>query len=396
MASPGIVVRLRPAGPWRIGPGSGARDSVDPVLHSDSLYSAVSCAMQQLGFADDWFAATAQAERTGVRLSSAFPYSGPHMFVPPPRHTWPPAATGKVRWQSAKLVPLSIVPVLLRDEDLDQDRWTADPVSSCLLPVGKHGSATPPFRTGLRISAPVDRVSGMSAQAFSSACLEFTQGSGMWCAVTFGSGESHEAWAGRIRSAFRLLADSGIGGKRSRGWGRSKAPQFQDVDVDEFLSAGAIEAEGAGAGYWLLSLFSPGAAENVDWKRGDYTVVKRSGRAEAGGGLKLASRLVEEGSVVFAAEPPVGVARNVAAEGSPHPVYRAGFAIAVPVPVRAHGVKYRSALAAAEPEPVPEPEPPPPMPEEPPVEEPPQEIPPVEEPPIEEPSAEEPSEEEQP
>jgi CRISPR/Cas system CSM-associated protein Csm4 (group 5 of RAMP superfamily) len=72
--------------------------------------------------------------------------------------------------------------------------------------------------------------------------------------------------------------------------------------VDEFLSAGTNEVQGAETGYWLLSLFSPGAGDNVDWKRGDYTVVKRSGRVEATGSLKLASRLVEEGSVIFAPE----------------------------------------------------------------------------------------------
>jgi hypothetical protein len=162
--------------------------------------------------------------------------------------------------------------------------------------------------------------------------------------------------------------------------------------VEDFLSPGTIEAQGADTGYWLLSLFSPGANDNVDWKRGDYNVVRRSGRVAANGELKPASRLVEEGSVVFASEPLVGAARDVAAEDAPHPVYRAGFAIAVPVPVRAQGVKYRSALAVAEPEPesIPEPEPPPPMPEEPPIEEPPQEIPPVEEPPIEEPEVPEP------
>ena len=37
--NPGLVVKLRPAGPWRIGPDSGARNRVDVIYHSDSLYS---------------------------------------------------------------------------------------------------------------------------------------------------------------------------------------------------------------------------------------------------------------------------------------------------------------------------------------------------------------------
>jgi len=378
MPSPGIVVRFRPVGPWRIGPHTGVRDSVDPILHSDSLFSALSCSMRQLGFLPDWLRDTAESSRPEVRLSSAFPYAGQNLYVPPPRHTWPPGIPGKVRWKAARLIPLSLTPVLLRDEDPDQERWAADPVSLCLLPVGKHGVSQPPFRIGLRSTAPVDRITGTSSEAHLSACLEFTPGSGMWCLVAFNSDEARERWSERIRAAFRLLADSGIGGERSRGWGRSRQPQFQDLDISEFLPSISSDTEGEETAYWLLSLFSPGAGDKMDWHRGDYTVVTRSGRVENGGELKQASRLIEEGSVVFAGESPVGAAVNVAPAGAAHPVYRSGFAVSVRVPVRAQGVKYRSAFAVPEPEPEP-----------PPVEEPPEPEPPIEEP------APEPPEEEQ-
>ena len=52
--NPALLVRLRPTGPWRIGPDSGARDRVDRIYHSDSLYSAVSSAMARLGLLDEW------------------------------------------------------------------------------------------------------------------------------------------------------------------------------------------------------------------------------------------------------------------------------------------------------------------------------------------------------
>ena len=51
--NPGLVVKLRPAGPWRIGPDSGARNRVDFIYHSDSLYSAVTSAMARLGSLDE-------------------------------------------------------------------------------------------------------------------------------------------------------------------------------------------------------------------------------------------------------------------------------------------------------------------------------------------------------
>jgi CRISPR/Cas system CSM-associated protein Csm4 (group 5 of RAMP superfamily) len=416
MASPGIVVRLRPVGPWRIGPSTGAREQTDGILHSDSLFSAISCAMQQLGFLTHWLSVTAESDEPEVRITSAFPYAQQNLYVPPPRHTWPPAAGGKVRWKAARLVPLSLTPVLLREEEIDQERWAADPVSGCLLPVGKHGVSAPPFRIGVRSTAPVDRISNISGEAFSSACLEFTSGSGMWCLIVFASAGARDAWAGKLRSAFRLLADNGVGGERSRGWGRSKPPQFQDMDVAQLLPT--VQTEGAEMAYWMLSLYSAGADDRVDWKRGDYTLVTRSGRAERTGMLKRQSRMVEEGSVVFASQAPVGAASDVAPEGTGHPVYRWGCPAAFPVPVRPHGVKYRLAVAAPEPErqiapepvepntQVPEPVTDEPLPDEQPAyEEPVDQLPaadqpaddtPVDEPPAEEPTAEEPPAEEPP
>ena len=49
----GLLIRLRPTGPWRIGPDSGDRDRVDRIYHSDSLYSAVSGVLAQLGMLEE-------------------------------------------------------------------------------------------------------------------------------------------------------------------------------------------------------------------------------------------------------------------------------------------------------------------------------------------------------
>jgi CRISPR/Cas system CSM-associated protein Csm4 (group 5 of RAMP superfamily) len=86
--------------------------------------------------------------------------------------------------------------------------------------------------------------------------------------------------------------------------------------------------------HWLLSLFTPAPADAVDWKRGDYVVLSRGGRVEspAGSGeLKKQIHMVAEGSVLFAVSAPRGLATDVAPDGFAHPVYRAGFAVAVPL-----------------------------------------------------------------
>ena len=78
----GILVCLRPTTPWRIGPASGARDRVETVYHSDSLYSAVTSAMLQLGRLDEWLQATAANEAgSDVRFSSCFPFQKRTLFV---------------------------------------------------------------------------------------------------------------------------------------------------------------------------------------------------------------------------------------------------------------------------------------------------------------------------
>jgi hypothetical protein len=89
--------------------------------------------------------------------------------------------------------------------------------------------------------------------------------------------------------------------------------------------------------WWMLSLFTPNAADQVDWTRGKYALVVRSGRIESAarhGDLKTPANMIQEGSVLVSDTEPRGGARNVAPESFPHPVYRAGFAVAIPIPLR--------------------------------------------------------------
>lgn len=329
--NPGMIVRLRPAGPWRIGPASGARNGVDHIFHSDSLYSAVSSAIAQIDWIEEWFMATAESGAAPqVRFSSCFPYQKDTLYVPPPRTLWPPPhAPGKVRWQGARFVPISIVQRLLGDQPIDEDRWTVDGATGCVLPADRAQSG--PFRNAIRSSAAVDRVTGESV-GHTTACLEFAPDAGLWCVVSFSDEESRERWAEPVRGAFRLLADSGLGGERSRGWGRAEAPMFKEGALPGLIVDAPQSNE---HGWWLLSVFSPGEHDSVDWSRGNYSLMTRSGRVESRAGWgapKRASRVVAEGAVLVGASAPVGAAVDVAPEGFAHPVYRYGYALCVPVP----------------------------------------------------------------
>ena len=90
-----------------------------------------------------------------------------------------------------------------------------------------------------------------------------------------------------------------------------------------------------GNAHWLLSLFTPAAADAVDWTRGSYTVLARGGRVEspAGSGeLKKQVHMISEGSVLIAPSGLRGAAPDVAPDGFAHPVFRAGFAVSIPLP----------------------------------------------------------------
>src|SRR3954469_259549 len=121
--NPGLVVKLRPAGPWRIGPDSGARNKVDSIYHSDSLYAAFTSALSRLGMLGDWLDATARSANPEVCFSSCFPFLDEIGFVPPPRTVWPPPSPvtmgARVRWKSARFVPLGIVQSILAGQRLD-------------------------------------------------------------------------------------------------------------------------------------------------------------------------------------------------------------------------------------------------------------------------------------
>ncbi len=151
--------------------------------------------------------------------------------------------SGRVRWKSARFVPLNIVRDILSAKALDENRWMLDGPSGCLMPSGKPG----PFRTSLRWNAAIDRLSG-AAERHSAACLEFRPGAGLWTVVSFADGAARDQWQDRVKAAFRWLADSGFGGERSRGWGRAEAPEFVEGSLPEMILGAGVGSRERGSG----------------------------------------------------------------------------------------------------------------------------------------------------
>lgn len=310
-----IEVRLRPTTPWRVGHGAGDRERVDVVYHSDALYSAITQAMKTLGWLEEWLDATARSQGGSVvSFSSLFPFISKTRLVAPPKTWWPPANRGRLYTDAARLVPLEVVAKGI----IDETRWMVDGETGCMV----HTGSAAPVQIAVRTSAAIDRLTGV-ADPHRIACLEFAPNAGFWGVFAV----EDAVWESRVKSAFRLLADSGFGGERSRGWGRASAPEFSDASS---LLPSRPNPEGS---WWLLSVYSPAADDAVDWTRGEYSATQRGGWTDSRSGVapKKQVRLIEEGSVVFAPSLK-GRAVDVAPEGFAHPVYRSGFAFAVPAP----------------------------------------------------------------
>jgi CRISPR type III-A-associated RAMP protein Csm4 len=317
------LIKIRPSGPWRFGPASGERRQTAVFAHSDTLYSAVAYAMARLDLDGEWRRAQYESIEPAVRFSSLFLFAGKTLFAIPPRDIWPPAASPRVRWKSARFVPLGLIGDLLAGRGIREERWEVDYRSECLIAAGSQA----PCRIAVRRAAAIDRMAAGAAGPHETACIEFAPGAGLWCVAVYRDETAWTEWAERVVAAFRLLGDAGIGGERGRGWGLAESVEAQEGDFPQVLLPESGEA--GRRGYWLLSLFSPAAEDFVDWSMGSYSFVDRAGVET------LSAPMAAEGSVIGCQADPVGAAVNVASAAMQHPRWRAGFAVAVPLPAPA-------------------------------------------------------------
>ncbi len=366
---PAVLIRLKPTGPWRFGPGEGGQSRLDLTFRSDRLYSAVTLAMSKLGLLDSWLGATARSSHPAVSFTSLLPFQGDVLFAPPPATLWPPppslvispnqAFLTKLRWTAARFVPLSLIEAIVLGQPVLADQWIPDPDSGCLLRRDRPGSS--PLRTQVRSAIAVDRLTSGSVRATFQTCVEFEGGSGFWTLARYANREAESEWNAPLESAFRLLADSGFGARRTSGWGQTQPPEFQTGEWPRLLLpkagrllAAATEDREAFPLHWLLSLYVPASTDSIDWKAGDYSLTTRGGHVENGtasGTAKKIVKMIVEGSVISSEREPVGAAVNVAPDGFAHPVYRSGFAVSLKLPAILRGAPAEVTAETVEPPP---------------------------------------------
>ena len=170
-----------------------------------------------------------------VCFSSCFPFLDEIGFVVPPRTIWPPtspaADVGARALEERALRAAGIVQAMLAGQPLDENHWSVDGPSECLVPAGRPG----PFRTGVRWNAAVDRLTRRDRTPLHG--LHRISRRVAACGPSSLSATKPPAtrWLEPVKAAFRLLADTGFGGERSRGWGRSEAPEFIEGTLPDMI-----------------------------------------------------------------------------------------------------------------------------------------------------------------
>ena len=241
--------------------------------------------------------------------------------------------SAKIRYKGAHFVPLSVIESLLTDKAIDEERWAVDGESECLVPANQGRG---PFRVALRSSAGVDRLSHAGVEA----ALHRVPGI---YARRPGSGPSFSSRRGcrRAMASSRCEArcccwpiPASAASARAVGAARKRPSGSPGACRSAEFARRTAGSRASGC----LSLYTPAENDAVDWKRGNYATLSRArphrkqprvGRAQS------RPPMIAEGSVLLASNELRGAASNVAPEGFPHPVYRAGFAVTVPIPWRA-------------------------------------------------------------
>ena len=299
-------------------------------MPSDSLFGAICDAMQQLGWLSEWLA---EGART-TRLSSLFPAHNDIFYAPVPEVLRPDTLLRRVRLEAVRFAPLNAIQALA-SRKFDENRWVLDLPSGCLQPADR-ANAGGPYRPMERQRAAVDRLTGAASATTATEGIEFAPNAGLWTLFVFANTSMAEVWSTRIKAAFRLLADHGIGGWRGAGWGRSRRPRFKDGELGRLLSvAGWNSIDAAPIGrWWTFGLFSPSESDDIAWDGGAYRTLARGGWT-AGTVQKPNLRLVREGSILACTAEPAGQISESELPGIPYPVIRYAAGLTLPWPEEA-------------------------------------------------------------
>ena len=332
---------LRFRGPLHVAERGVGIEETAEFVHSDTLFSAL-CSVVRLGWGEselEHFLAPFRAGEPPFLVSSAFPFAGPVRFLPKPQLALPspPPDDARKRLRQTRWVSFGLFQAWLSGQ-LPGDAFTPEAflpaVAAWLLPSESRALPRSFTRDGIPLwvrdvvpRVAIDRVTSAS-QVFRSGRLRFGPESGLFVLVEW----RDASWRPLVETALAELGQLGLGGLRSTGHGQFTLEPGEESDVPE---------QEQPVGLVTLSLYAPTRHELAAGVLGPaarYDLVLRGGWIASPDGSSYRRRelrMISEGSLV--AQPPGTTVRGHLVDVTPevmrtvHPVYRYGFAFAVPV-----------------------------------------------------------------
>lgn len=273
--------------------GSGAPETTQEFVHSDTLSAALCLAWRDVYGAEDGELFL----RPPFLVSSAFPYVRDVLFFPIP--AWSPWRTmdilrrktiKAVRWLSQ-----SLFEDVLQGVQLDIDDVAILPCGLAMTDLEFKqcgvGTMFKPWQIGERQRVHVDRF-GQQGQGglFFFALQFFAKDSGLYFLA-----EMQPETESRFPSVLEFLGDSGLGADRSSGLGHFHVRKKREIQINK---------PAAPESYLSLSLYNPGQDENLDvlFQGAAYTLLNRTGWVHRSSVGRPPIRVLGEGSL-FSAKP---------------------------------------------------------------------------------------------
>ncbi|MBC7328632.1 type III-A CRISPR-associated RAMP protein Csm4 [bacterium] len=302
-----FLVKIKPKTPFHIGEvGIGLEGSL-PWVPSDLLFSAFANAYGLLyGRAEVEALLSSFLSSPPFLVSSAFPFFENKLFFPRPLITPKLEDTKRLKdLKKMRLIPEELFKKWLSGEEFswETDSWDDELPRQELLP-------------GVKL----DRVN-MKSQIYYRSAYFFPERGGLFFLLRL----KEESLLNKIKGAFNLLGDIGIGGERSLGYGHFKVISFEETTL--------FPPPEADSPILTLSLVVPSPLDDVDLESSYYQLILRGGWVNS----PFVSQQVRRKAVWMLAEGSVfsrnirGSFLDLTPEGYPHKVYR--YALTFPVGV---------------------------------------------------------------
>lgn len=364
------VYPLSFAGGLHIGGQGGKLGESGVTLPADTLFAALVDAHRRSGGDPQTLAApfVADPRDPPFLLTSAFPYAGGVRFYPMPvdlTHLLSlttlrarAKALRRVRYLSEGLLRLALTGTPLDGWLFPEDEYAEPQMGAGLqggqfwlkvdeigsLPIEmqrkegrRHALRTLPVATTARVPrVTVDRLSH-SSTIYHAGRTTFAAGCGLWFGVHWRDRARRIegnplTYAEAVGQALAVLADDGLGGERTAGYGAFRLGETTDVTLPDPAADGVA---------LLLSRYHPASARELAGVRDPqsaYHLVKVGGWLRSYDHVAVRRRrltLIGEGSLVPLPGPVAGDVVDVrprypqAESPFPHPVYRYGLALGV-------------------------------------------------------------------